>query len=91
MQCMFSSPTTQLETYQTHSNASQNAQAAFQAAQVLVGTGGHTSKETVRICTTTFPFLPCMNTQAFSDADGNQCFGSGSAQIRNADSALIRN
>jgi hypothetical protein len=82
---------TQLETYQTHSNASQNAQAAFQAAQVLVGTGGHTSKETVRICTTTFPFLPCMNTQAFSDADGNQCFGSGSAQIRNAGSALIRN
>jgi hypothetical protein len=39
---------TQLKTDQTHSNASPSAQAALQAAQALVGTGGDTGKETVR-------------------------------------------
>ncbi len=43
---------TQLKTDQTHSNASPSAQAALQAAQALVGTGGDTGKETVRFCTT---------------------------------------
>jgi len=37
---------TQLKTDQTHSNASPSAQAALQAAQALVGTGGDTGKET---------------------------------------------
>jgi len=45
---------TQLKTDQTHSNASPSAQAALQAAQALVGTGGDTGKETVSFRTNNF-------------------------------------
>jgi hypothetical protein len=51
---------TQLKTDQTHSNASPSAQAALQAAQALVGTGGDTGKETVRFCITLYPFFPAL-------------------------------
>ncbi len=62
---------TQLKTDQTHSNASPSAQAALQAAQALVGTGGDTGKETVRFCTTLCPFAALRAVQALVGTGGD--------------------